>query len=63
MVEIAERKMLTSRWEGKSDEERYDKYLDRKRDIKRVIKKSVDANREMRSWIKMELNLLTPTSD
>ena len=63
MTEIAERSMYTSRWEGKTDDDRYDRYLEGKKDLKRIILKSVDNNREMRSWVKTELNLLTPTSD
>ena len=61
--EIAERAYQTDRWTGANEAEKYDVYLKDKGDIKRIITKSVDNNRDMRAWIKHELNLLTPTSN
>jgi len=61
--EIAERAACTDRWTGKDEALKYDIYLKDKGDIKRIITKSVDKNRDMRAWIKHELNLLTPTSN
>ena len=61
--EIAERASCTDRWTGKNEALKYEAYIRDKGDIKRIITKSVDKNREMREWVKLELNMLTPTSN